>query len=56
MRDLNKHKLVTRIIMYVNPLYEFLKIIRSVNGYLRIRICSDLYTKAMEHKPCKFKE
>ena len=29
-RDLNKHKLVTRIIMYVNLLYEFLKILRSV--------------------------
>ena len=29
-RDLNKHMLVTRIIMYVNMLYEFLKILRSV--------------------------
>ena len=30
MRDLNKHKLVTRIIMYVNVLYEFMKILISV--------------------------
>ena len=28
--DLNKHKLVTRIIMYVNVLYEFMKILISV--------------------------
>ena len=27
MRDLNKHKFVTRIIMYVNVLYEFMKIL-----------------------------
>ena len=26
-RDLNKHKFVTRIIMYVNVLYEFMKIL-----------------------------
>ena len=25
-RDVNKHKFVTRIIMYVNVLYEFMKI------------------------------
>ena len=30
MRDLNKHKFVTRIIMYVNVLYEFMKILISV--------------------------
>ena len=29
-RYLNKHKFVTRIIMYVNVLYEFMKIVISV--------------------------
>ena len=30
-RDLNKHKFVTRIIMYVSVLYEFMKILIFVS-------------------------
>ena len=37
-RDPNKHKFVTRIIMYVNMLYEFMKILRSVTVICLIMI------------------
>ena len=37
-RDSNNHKFVTRIILYVNLLYEFMKILRSVTVICLIMI------------------